>query len=650
MSKKKNFPSTTQPNSPQKLNPPPLDNSKSAMGAGSQKLRGNALWYALAAALAILVFVGYAGAFDNNFVDWDDYTYIIDNRDIAHPTWASLWAGWQKIVSLNYHPLTMSTLWLNAYVWGVKSAGSFIVVNVLLHVVNTILVFAIVRRLSNQNLWVSFFTAVLFGIHPAHVESVAWVSERKDVLYALFFLGGLWVYLQYLIPDKHHKYRLSRLVMAWLLFLLSCLSKAMAVVFPLVLLLLDYWHDRPLKEGRVWVEKIPFFALSLFFGLIAINIQSGSNFGGLFAQSFQYEKAVGDPAIYSFIEKCMIASYGLLMYIVKFFVPLHLCTYYPYPEQSVGGDLPVWFVGFFVGALAFVGLIIWSYLKKVKYLFWGLSFYVITLILVLQFISVGVVIMADRYTYLPYIGLSFVVLMGLDKWQQQRPKLQMPIIGALCLCTTILLYLCVQQVDTWQNTETLFGNVLKYYPKSDQVYGILGNYFGKNGKLDEAMINLEKAANLGSKRGEVYEGLGNAYGSKGQPDKAIPYYDKGIQFEPTKWGLYYNRGIAKMMLNKPAEAIPDFDKTLEIAPAKKREVLYSRGRAYVNSGKYQDGLNDLEALVAMGEQTAEVYLLRGIAKHGKGDLGGAAADYQKALQINPQLKEAQEKLKLIGGS
>lgn len=638
MSKKKtSIPDNRSTSTPQKQSPKAIDNSKSEMGAGSQKLSTNTLWYILAAALGILVLLAYIGIFDHDFVDWDDYTYIIDNPDISNPTWATFKAGWRKIVSLNYHPLTMSTLWFNSYIWGAKSAMSFLVGNVILHIFNTLLVFFITKRLSGQNLIVSFFTAAIFGLHPMHVESVAWASERKDVLYGFFFLAGLLSYQNYL---QRRSARWLGLVLG--LFLLSCLSKAMAVVFPLTLLLFDYWYNRPLKEIGVWAEKIPFFALSLFFGLVAVNVQSGSNFGGLFEQLFQHENALGDASVYSFGEKILIASYGLLMYIIKFFVPANLCTYYPYPP-----NVPAWFGAFLLGALALLGIIGYSFKKDIKFLSFGLSFYIITVVLVLQFISVGVVIMADRYTYLPYIGLAFAALMGIDKLWQQRPQLKMPLLGTLCLYTTVLLYLCVNQAETWQNTETLFNNVLKYYPNSDQTYATLGNYLGKKGNIDAALQNLEKAAALGSKRGDVFEGLGNAYGSKGQPEKAIEYYNKGIEVEPKKWGLYYNRGIAKVMLNKPADAIPDFTKTLEIAPAKKREVLYNRGRSYINSGQYKEGLGDLEALIAIGEQTADAFLLRGIAKHGLKDLSGAAADYRQALQINPQLKEAQEKLNMI---
>jgi Tfp pilus assembly protein PilF len=634
MSKKKSTPST------------PLTASNNTAGDKQATVQHSpempqkqSLPYLLMAALGILVFIAYNGAFDNIFVDWDDYTYIVDNRDITKPTWATLWGNWTKMFFLNYHPLTMSSYWLNAYVWGAGSATSFIVTNVLLHVLNTGLVFALVQQWSKGKIWVSFFTALLFGIHPVHVESVAWVSERKDVLYTFFFLSSLYAYWHY-ISSKRWAY----LGLTWCLFLLSCLSKAMAVVLPIVLWLIDYWRDRPFNKAQIWLEKIPFLLLSLLFGSIAISIQSGSDMGGLFEQAIVNEKAVADANVFSLAQRFLIASYGLVMYIVHFFAPVGLCTYYPYPDNNI---IPNWFFIFAIAAALLLASIAFAFYKQYKAYVFGLSFYIVTVALVLQFMSVGVVIIADRYAYLPYIGLAFALLMGLEKLTQQKPTLKTPIITALALFSAVCLFLTIKQVATWQNTETLFNHVLKFYPKSDHAYATIGNYLGKKGKIDEAMGYLEKAAALGSKRGDVYEGLGNAYGSKNQPEKAIEYYNKGIELEPQKWGLYYNRGIAKLIMNQPAEAIPDFTKTLAIAPAKKIEVLTSRGRAYINTGNYADALRDLDELIQAGQQSPDAYLLRGIAKHGNKDLSGAANDYKKALQLNPNLQEAKDKLQLI---
>lgn len=617
-----------------------------APNAAPSKTFSKWLPFVLGIVLVLVVMVTYSNGYQHEFVDWDDYTYIIDNYTIQNPTWEGLTQYWREPFFLNYHPLTMYSYGINSMLWGADKADSFIKVNVFFHVLNTLLVFAFAFLLSNRRWTVGFFTALFFAIHPMHVESVVWVSERKDVLYGFFFLLSLLTYLHY-----QQQKNIAWLALCWGLFVLSCLSKAMAVVLPVVLLAIDYYQKRPLNNPRVWLEKIPFFAVALFFGLMAMSIQSGSSFGGIFTPAGEHEKAVADFGIFSLLHRLIFSAYNWVIYLVKLFVPTNLCAFYPYPTLNPATDglsMDYYIVPFLLIPVALIG--VWAH-RRAPYITFALLFYTITIALVLQFISVGGVIRADRYSYLPYIGLFFGIFMGIEQLVKQQKALQKPIWALMSILGVVGMWLSMQQVDTWKNTETLFNRVISIYPTQDRPYATIGNYLGKKGRIDEALQYMEKAVELGSKRGDLYEGLGNAYGSKQQFDKALSYFNKGIEFEPTKWGLYYNRAITYLMLNRSAEAFPDFEKTLELAPHKKQDVLFNRGRAYINTQKYTEALRDLDELLALLPQpNAEAYYLRGIAKHGLNDKQGAIDDYRKALQLNPQLTDAVTKLTALGAT
>jgi hypothetical protein len=372
--------------------------------------------------IIILVLATYQGALKNGFVDWDDNEYVVNNNMIRNQGETQFKDILSTVVSLNYHPLTMLSMRLNNNTCqscpnGI-SAKPFIRGNITLHLFNSILVFLLIFLLSDRNVLIAFLVAAVFGVHPMHVESVAWVSERKDVLYGFFFLSGLLAYVKYL---TEHKGRYLWLIFSFVLFILSCLSKATAVVFPVVLLLLNFWFQDKNKEqsvksallGIVNPKKLllllPFFAVSVFFGLMATQIQSGKNFMGMLKFLKEHNDVINVVGPVSTLQHIQVGSYGFLTYIVKFFLPVNLSPFYPYPtlqEFNHGSfSITMWIA--FVALLFTIFLVIRS-LRKSKLYFFGIGFYFITIALVLQFISVGTAVIAERYSYLPYIGLAFL--------------------------------------------------------------------------------------------------------------------------------------------------------------------------------------------------------------------------------------------------
>lgn len=638
------------------------------------------LWLS-ALSIALLTAWAYSGALDNDFVDWDDYQYVIENnlvrgdQDIARsaqfvgsgrsypnttsPVTTSASDVWKRAVALNYHPLTVFSLrWQNNACANCSlgiSARPFIRTNILLHILNSLLVLLLIYWMSKKNLGASTLVALIFALHPMHVESVAWVSERKDVLYAFFFLLGLLSYWRFL-EGNSKRYWWA----AFGCFVLACLSKAMAVVFPVAALLLYVWKTpqrgwdalRAAARPTAWRPLLPFLGLALFFGLLAVDIQSGGTGFGLLDRD-AINVATSKMARYNAWERLQFAGYGFWQYIFKFFAPINLSTYYPYPEDAIFENS----IGFKLAPLLMLLALGGVVVRFHKILFVGLWFYFITVALVLQFVSVGLVVMADRYTYLPYIGLAFALSMSIAHYvPAQRQSL---VYGVLIAATLVFGYKTTQQVEVWQDSETLWSTVINQYQKADGSFpeaiavplSSRGNYYSKLGQnaatpqdqaryLNLAFRDFERAAALGIRNFKVYEGLGNVSGirANGMLDQAgalqakdpiraqqlrqeanallqqaIQHYDKALSLAPQKGDVYFNRAITHSILRNHAAAISDYTKVLELLP----------------------------------QQAAQAHLNRGLAYYALGRRQEAQADFQNALRYNPNDQQAKRYLNLL---
>ena len=593
--------------------------------------------------IALVTFFIYKESFGNEFVNWDDQVYVEEQPLVLKKEYSKLW---KTPVSLNYHPITMTSL-----AWQVPKdikklkPAPFIQMNVWLHLINSLLVFIFIVLISNSRWLVAFFTAMIFALHPMHVESVVWVSERKDVLYTFFLLLSCIVYWKYL-----DRYALKWLVLAGLFFILSALSKAMAVIIPIIWILLDILNGRSLKEYKPWLEKLPFLAVSLFFGLMTISVQSGGDFGGMLTLAGEKSVAVAKADVFTLWQRFQFASYGFVQYIVKFFYPLEICAFYPYPDDNKLAG-----AGSLLYPLAFIsmmGLAIYSIIKK-KVVTFGLGFHFITVALVLQFMSVGLAIMADRYSYVPYIGMAFMLFYLVDERIKEKGNAYM--YGYTAIAGIFVIFLTVKtksQIEVWKHSENLWTQVLHYYPKEDLALANRGNNRGKIGNIPGAMEDFEKAIADGCQRADVYEGLGNSYGtmSDQQPEKkqefvnkAITMYKRALEIDPTKGNIYYNLGIAQLQTN-PIESIKAFTEALKIMPYKETDILPMLGMSQLNSTKYQEAIVTLTKAIEIGAATDNTYYHRGLSFYGTGDKAKAAADFSKALEINPNNEDVKKHL------
>ena len=613
------------------------------------KVKKNHQLILIALLLAILVLTTYRKSFHNDFVDWDDYTYVVENDLVRNTQKTTLKDIFSTPVSLNYHPLTILSLRLNnneckSCSEGI-SAAPFIKWNVIIHLLNTLLVFLLIYLLSKKNILVAFLVAALFGVHPMHVESVAWITERKDVLYSFFFLSGLITYLKYLNVSNNNKRKYAWLAATLLLFILSCLSKAMAVVFPLVLVLIKFWTyqpkgNNPVKESikeafslKTLVPLIPFFMVALFFGFLAISINNFNKFNIWYRIQF--------------------ASYGFIMYIVKFLFPVNQVAIYPYPSQAEydnGTFGTMLKLAPFV-LIAISGLVIYS-LRKTKLFVFGLGFCFITVMMVLQFKSVGYAIMADRYTYLAYVGLAFIPAMLIG---EQMIKKRIPLY-LLSGCFIILMMILSQkQIKVWRNSETLWTKVIELYPAEETPRSLRGIYYGKIAKRttdanqkklfeDKAMEDFKIAIRAGTNRADVLEGAGCIYGDRGDLDNAVLCLDKAIQINPEKGSAYFNRGLVYSMLNRNDEAISDYNMALKYQPEKALEIINNRSNLFLIKGRFQEAITDLDYLITVNRQNFLYYYNRAYAKQQLKDISGAVTDYLYALQLKPD--DSMSKLQL----
>src|SRR6187455_2474036 len=291
---------------------------RSKPGSKSVKTKGNGK-ILLTWIIPILLVTGicFFPMLKNQLTNWDDEYYVVQNALLRGPDWVGIFS---KPVVSNYHPITIATLAANYSMTGLD-ASSYLILNLLLHLINTGLVFYFIWLISGRKILVAAFSAVVFGIHPMHVESVAWVSERKDLLYTLFFLLSLIQYWYFLTKKKN-----KNLIYCFLFFALSILSKPAAIILPFVLLSLDYWYGRKFNQ-RVWLEKIPFLIVSVVFAVLTFNIQS--------------KTAIASLDFYPLWTRFFFATYSAMMYIVRFFVPYPLSAFHSFP-LTTRMPLPMW--------------------------------------------------------------------------------------------------------------------------------------------------------------------------------------------------------------------------------------------------------------------------------------------------------------------
>lgn len=583
--------------------------------------------------ITALTIYAYLPALDNDFLYWDDQFYVTDNYDITHPTRESLKRITTKIVSLNYHPLTMLTLWFNAKISGVSSAKPFIITNVIIHILNVVLVFMLSFKTSNSKWLIATTTSLIFALHPMHVESVVWVSERKDLLYSFFFLTSILCYF---------KYCQSALVRWWMLgfglFIFSSLSKATAVSLVPCLILIDFLSKRKFTYLRFYLDKIPFIVIALLVGSISMNVQAGGDFYG-FLELGEISDAFNENV--NTKSKVLNACYAHYYYLTHFIYPHGHSALHPY---SMTGEFNLFLVLFccLITASGFI----WACIKRDRLSVFGIGFYCFTIFLLLQFIPVGSAIVSERYTYLAYIGLAFLIGATLQSISNRISNI-IPII-----CLGIITLFCVRktrlQVDTWQTHTTLFEQAVDQYPNDSFIRKALASGYWIEGQLDSALHHISYAIfELGLETSETLEIMANCYADKGNYEKANSLFNQAVTLDHNNISVKYHRGLNLLNLD-PRKAIEDFNFCEQSQNAYIIPLLYGpRGRAYGLVGEYENALKDLNMAIELLPNNPNFYLDRAVTYDKIGKIEKAIYDYQQVLQKDPLNTYASERLAIL---
>lgn len=608
-------------------------------------------WYRLT---AIILFTGltvlvFSQVFHFGFANIDDGVYVTQNPHVLSGLsieglrWAftSTFAGF-------WHPLTWLSLMLDAQIYGAW-AGGYHLTNFLLHLAGSLVLFMLFYRMTGS-FWKSGFVAAMFALHPLHVESVAWIGERKDVLSAFFGVLTLYAYACYVKQPG-----IGRYLCVLSLFFLGLMSKPMLVTMPFVMLLLDYWPlrrlsfpfkltndsiadrtdstvSRPASPGLLILEKIPL--LVMIIPISFVTFLAERNFGALpTLESFPLSVRVSN-AVISYIR-----------YIEKTILPINLSVYYPHP-----GQWPIWQV--IIAGVILAALSVWIFRKAIRYpyLTVGWLWYLGTLVPVIGFIQVGPCSIADRYTYIPIIGLFVILAWGVSDLVRRLPYAKTLLSIGAALLLIIFSFLSWQRCQLWGDNYLLWDDVLNKYNISSTAniqvnqhiafaYNFRGLGHAEKGRYRQAIEDYSTALKINPKYGEALNNRANAYAATGRYALSLADFAKLIAINPEYADAYYNRGVLRLSVRDFDGAVDEFTKAIKINPGM-ADAYNNRGVALRLMGQYEKAFEDFNRVLSLNHKSAEAYWNRGIIFYLHKQNVPAIANFTEALSIKPQYADA----------
>ncbi|MEZ4885868.1 MAG: tetratricopeptide repeat protein [Chitinophagales bacterium] len=576
-------------------------------------------WMALAAIL-VITFLCFTPTLTSDFIrTWDDGVYVTNNNQLKPLSFETVRKIFTSTVGSNYNPLPIFTFAIEKQLFGFNPFP-YHFNNVLLHLGATALVFWLILAMRIR--WeVAVFVSLLFGIHPMRVESVAWITERKDVLFGLFYIAALIAYTYRIRALKEKQRQKARKYFWWCfaLFIPALFSKIQAVSLPLSLLALDYYFKRRLSF-RLLLEKTPFFLLSLTFGLMGVFFLDKTG-------------ALGSNDVFRLSERLLFAPYNLCVYLYKLFVPYPMATFYPYPNRIAGWLPTVYYVAPLV-LLAVTAGVLWS-LKHTRVLAFGFLFFLFNVVFVLQVVGAGAAFTADRFTYIPYLGLFFVMGMGLNYLLQKFPQSKTVILSISALYLLNLAFYTFQHSKVWKNDETLWTYTIEHYPRAWQGLVNRADYYGRKNDIPKALADYDQAIKVNSGFVDAYNNRGNLYFRLGKDLLALKDYDKALQIRPKNHRALGNRGAIYYRMGQYQKALQDLDKALELNKNYEDGYL-NRGVVHSVLGQYPQAKADFDELLRLSPNHVLAFYWRGLALQNMGNFPAAIADFTQAIQRRPK--------------
>ncbi len=560
---------------------------------------------------------------ENGWVNWDDPGYVVNNALVHSLSWDAIVDMFTTLqVQGAYHPLTLLS-WAVDYSIAGPNPQFFHAVNLILHLANTALVFWFIYLLCGRAK-IAALTALLFGIHPMHLGPVAWISSRKDLLCAFFYLASLITYLKFLKNDDGRR-RLFALCLVSFLFAL--LSKGVAMTLPVAMLAIDYWFKRE-QWGRRLLEKTPFFVLSIIFGIVAVAGQ-------------QSGKAMEDFQAINYFEAFFAGFYGLAVYFIKTLIPFQLSAFHPYPVLSEQSQ-PWYFYSAILPVLVLF-YFCFRFRKGFPALIFGVMLFLIVIAPVLQFLPIGEAIIAERYTYLSYVGLFFVLVVGGARVLEKIPAGKKGVRKVVCLA--IIVYLGIISIVTfqrgavWQNGETLWTDVIEKYPTHYFSYRGRASWFTEQGNTDQAIADYSESIRLNPDFYEGYNNRGFLYLQAKKYDLALADFGQSITIKPDFVFGYANRGLVYFTAKQYQKALDDFEQAVELAPGTAANYA-NRGLAHQRLENLQQALFDFNRAIELDPKQPIYYKDRGFLFGVMNQHVKALADFGQAIELNPGYAEA----------
>jgi len=553
------------------------------------------------------------------FINFDDVIYITENPMIQSGISLNgfYWSFGSKYFGL-WNPLVWLSFMVDHQLYGLN-AGGYHVTNLILHILSTLLLFWLFCRMTGT-VWRSAFVAAFFALHPLHVESVAWVSERKDVLSAFFWMLTLCFYVYYT-----EKPAIKRYLLIVFSFVLALLSKPMVITLPVIMILLDYWPLRRFESRKgnllLWQlkEKLPLFVLSIVFSIITISAQY---------------KTGGRDLYFSLVSRVSNALVSFMIYLEKTFWPHNLAVFYPFPAeiptiQVISATILI----ITVTAFTIVAM------KRFPALFTGWTWFVVTIALVIGIIPIGDFSMADRYHYLPSIGIAIMLAWGIPYFITNGQIRKNVLLPAGIMVLAVMAFLSWRQCGYWENNHKLLNHALKVTRNNYLAHINLGSVLLTEGKIHEAIYHYNRANQIMPNNIMVYNNRGKAHAGLGLYESATADFGEAIRLNPDHADSYYNRGIIYHQLGRYQPAVQDFTETIRLQPDNAL-AYFNRGNAYINLGQYQQAIDDFSKSISLKPDYVDAYNNRAFVYLSQKRYQEAVGDYSRAISLKPDYVDA----------
>ncbi|MCD4794338.1 MAG: hypothetical protein K8R54_13970 [Bacteroidales bacterium] len=557
--------------------------------------------------ILFICFFSFKPVVKNEFTNWDDGCQIADNKDIKEISFRNTKKIFTSFYVGMYQPVTTQIFAFENALWK-DNESLYHLMSLIFHFLNSILVLGFIFKISNNKL-VALIVSLIFAAHPVQVESVAWISARSTLIFSLFFLLSVLAYINYFQSNKKKYYLLSILF-----FLLSLLSKSAAIVMPLILFLIDYLNENRITKRKI-LEKIPFFILSILFGIIAIYSRNSVEASSL---------AISEQ--YSFLDKVFLSFYVIIFYIKNLIIPSGLFPYYLFPEK-INGLLSIFY--YLSPIILLIFFLFLRLYKKIRHqIIFGILFFIISISLTFPVFFTDGRLGADRYLYLAMIGIVYPVVLILN-------SLKRKLIIYISIISLLFIYIFLSNLQTqkWKNSLTLWNHVLKLNPDNSDVYSLRADAYLKKGMIDYAKKDFYKAIELNEENYQLYINRASILFYEKKYMLASEDYSKALELKPNYYPALKQRGICNFNVNNNNEALQDFNILINQFPDS-AEYFYMRGLTNNMLSKFIKAEADFSSAIRKDSSNPVYFYERGNARFYLQNYELAVKDYTVFLNCN----------------